>query len=76
LALRVWVGIWLGIIGVVVTAVEGASLVRFFTRFTEEIFASLISLLFIYESFYKLYTVSNPFASEKQKEKNPPLSVS
>ncbi|CAG0879882.1 unnamed protein product [Darwinula stevensoni] len=57
LSMRVWVGIWLAIIGILVTMFEGATFVRLFTRFTEEIFASLISLLFIYESFYKLYNV-------------------
>ncbi|CAG0916883.1 unnamed protein product [Notodromas monacha] len=57
LPLRVWVGMWLGVIGLIFTAFEGACFVRFFTRFTEEIFASLVSLLFIFESFFKLYTV-------------------
>ncbi|KAJ8019938.1 Anion exchange protein 2 [Holothuria leucospilota] len=51
---RAWVGIWLFIIITVVVAFEGSSLVRLFTRFTEEIFAFLISLIFIFEVFNKL----------------------
>lgn len=57
LTMRVWIGMWLGIIGLAVVCVEGSVLVKRFTRFTEEIFASLISLLYIYESLIKLYQV-------------------
>uniref|UniRef100_A0A8B9LEG0 Anion exchange protein n=1 Tax=Astyanax mexicanus TaxID=7994 RepID=A0A8B9LEG0_ASTMX len=51
---RVWVGVWLIIIVVVIVAVEGSFLVRFISRFTQEIFSILISLIFIYETFSKL----------------------
>lgn len=39
-------------------AFEGSVLVQYFTRFTEEIFAFLIGLIFVYEVFNKLYKVS------------------
>ncbi|XP_068162193.1 solute carrier family 4 member 1b (Diego blood group) [Antennarius striatus] len=51
---RVWVGLWLVIIVVVIVAFEGSFLVRFISRFTQEIFSILISLIFIYETFAKL----------------------
>ncbi|KAA8581573.1 solute carrier family 4 member 1b (Diego blood group) [Etheostoma spectabile] len=51
---RVWVGVWLVIIVVIVVACEGSFLVRFISRFTQEIFSILISLIFIYETFAKL----------------------
>ncbi|KAJ8019935.1 Anion exchange protein 2 [Holothuria leucospilota] len=51
---RAWVSLWLFIIMTAVVAFEGSTLVRYFTRFTEEIFAILISLIFIYEVFSKL----------------------
>ncbi|XP_030629463.1 solute carrier family 4 member 1b (Diego blood group) [Chanos chanos] len=51
---RVWVGVWLVVIVVVIVAVEGSFLVRFISRFTQEIFSILISLIFIYETFAKL----------------------
>ncbi|KAJ8344850.1 hypothetical protein SKAU_G00290430 [Synaphobranchus kaupii] len=54
---RVWVGLWLVIIVVVVVAAEGSFLVRFISRFTQEIFSILISLIFIYETFAKLVKV-------------------
>ncbi|XP_076123163.1 solute carrier family 4 member 1b (Diego blood group) isoform X2 [Alosa pseudoharengus] len=51
---RVWVGVWLVVIVVVIVAAEGSFLVRFISRFTQEIFSILISLIFIYETFAKL----------------------
>ncbi|XP_062388473.1 solute carrier family 4 member 1b (Diego blood group) isoform X2 [Sardina pilchardus] len=51
---RVWVGLWLVVIVVVIVAAEGSFLVRFISRFTQEIFSILISLIFIYETFAKL----------------------
>ncbi|CAN7990661.1 unnamed protein product, partial [Ixodes hexagonus] len=57
LAIRVWIGMWIAVLATLVVAFEGSALVRFFTRFTQEIFASLISLLYIYESFFKLYMI-------------------
>lgn len=58
---RVWVGMWLIIIVVVIVAVEGSFLVRFISRFTQEIFSILISLIFIYETFSKLIKVCTCF---------------
>lgn len=57
LTVRVYIGLWLGIIGLVVVCFEGSVLVKLFTRFTEEIFAALISILYIFESIVKLYVV-------------------
>uniref|UniRef100_A0A3Q4H149 Anion exchange protein n=1 Tax=Neolamprologus brichardi TaxID=32507 RepID=A0A3Q4H149_NEOBR len=51
---RVWVGAWLVVIVVIIVALEGSFLVRFISRFTQEIFSILISLIFIYETFAKL----------------------
>uniref|UniRef100_A0A8B9RG00 Anion exchange protein n=1 Tax=Astyanax mexicanus TaxID=7994 RepID=A0A8B9RG00_ASTMX len=51
---RVWIGFWLIIIVVLMVAFEGSFLVRFVSRFTQEIFSFLISLIFIYETFSKL----------------------
>ncbi|XP_065109430.1 solute carrier family 4 member 1b (Diego blood group) [Paramisgurnus dabryanus] len=51
---RVWIGAWLMVIVVAIVAVEGSFLVRFISRFTQEIFSILISLIFIYETFAKL----------------------
>uniref|UniRef100_A0A4W4FK37 Anion exchange protein n=1 Tax=Electrophorus electricus TaxID=8005 RepID=A0A4W4FK37_ELEEL len=54
---RVWIGFWLIFIVLVIVAVEGSFLVRYISPFTQEIFAFLISLIFIYETFSKLFKV-------------------
>ncbi|XP_028971964.2 anion exchange protein 2b isoform X3 [Esox lucius] len=51
---RVWIGFWLIIIVVTMVALEGSFLVRFVSRFTQEIFSFLISLIFIFETFSKI----------------------
>ena len=56
---RVWIGFWLVLIVVLTVAFEGSILVRFVSRFTQEIFSFLISLIFIYETFAKLIKVSS-----------------
>lgn len=47
------------LIVVLTVAFEGSILVRFVSRFTQEIFSFLISLIFIYETFAKLIKVSS-----------------
>ncbi|XP_030264724.1 solute carrier family 4 member 1a (Diego blood group) isoform X1 [Sparus aurata] len=54
---RIWVGMWLVLIVIIIVAVEGSFLVRFISRFTQEIFSILISLIFIYETFSKLFKI-------------------
>lgn len=67
---RVWIGLWLIVFIFIIVAAEGSFLVRYISPFTQEIFAFLISLIFIYETFYKLYKVNLP-----QEDKLPHLSI-
>lgn len=57
LTTRVFIGIWLAIIGLGVACLEGSVLVKLFSRFTEDIFSALIVLLYIMESVMKLFFV-------------------
>lgn len=54
LAMRWWVGFWMLLITWLFTAGECSFFISKFTRFTEEIFSILISLIFIVETFKKL----------------------
>eukprot|EP00061_Rhincodon_typus_P011113 g35895.t1 len=54
---RVWIGFWLMVIVIITVAFEGSLLVRYISPFTQEIFAFLISIIFIYETFHNLYEV-------------------
>ncbi|KAH8361372.1 hypothetical protein KR084_000328 [Drosophila pseudotakahashii] len=66
LALRVYVGVWLIIISLTVSAFEGSVYVRLLTRFTQEIFSALITLIYIVETFMKLISIykENPLLSD------------
>ena len=52
-----WVGFWTGLILLILAATDASCLMRFFTRFTDEIFAALISVIFIYEAVDKLIKI-------------------
>ena len=45
-----WVGLWTMIILIMMALLGTSSLIRFFTRFTDDTFAALISLIFVYEA--------------------------
>ncbi|XP_078259387.1 anion exchange protein 3-like [Rhinoraja longicauda] len=54
---RVWIGFWLMFIVLITVALEGSLLVRYVTPFTQEIFAFLISAIFIFETMKNLLLV-------------------
>ncbi|XP_062314023.1 sodium-driven chloride bicarbonate exchanger [Osmerus eperlanus] len=54
LSLRACIGLWTAFLCLLLVATDASSLVCYITRFTEEAFASLICLIFIYEALEKL----------------------
>ena len=52
-----WVGIWSSILLLNATMFDASFLMRYFTRFTDEIFAALISIIFIVEAIKSLVAV-------------------
>ena len=50
LATYAWVGIWSGALMLICAFIDASALMRYFTRFTDEIFAALISVIFIVEA--------------------------
>uniref|UniRef100_A0A8B9KGA6 Anion exchange protein n=1 Tax=Astyanax mexicanus TaxID=7994 RepID=A0A8B9KGA6_ASTMX len=54
LSLRVCIGLWTAFFCLLLVATDASSLVCYITRFTEEAFASLICIIFIYEALEKL----------------------
>ena len=52
-----WVGIWTMGFLILLAFTDASCLMRFFTRFTDETFAALISIIFIYEALHKVYEV-------------------
>ncbi|KAF5890403.1 sodium bicarbonate cotransporter 3 isoform X4, partial [Clarias magur] len=61
LPLRTSIGLWTAFLCVVLVATDASSLVCYITRFTEEAFAALICIIFIYEAVEKLFHLSEMF---------------
>ncbi len=57
-----WVGLWTAFFVVLMAVTDASCLIRFFTRFTDEIFSALISLIFIYEAVKSEFDVFNEMA--------------
>ncbi|CAG2053058.1 unnamed protein product [Timema podura] len=49
LPFRLWIGVWIGIILLIMVAIDASAFVCYITRFTEENFATLIAFIFIYK---------------------------
>jgi len=60
-----WVGIWASLFLMVLTLTSASNLVLYFTRFTDETFSALSSVIFVYEStrnLVKPFLATNPDA--------------
>uniref|UniRef100_A0A4X1VN87 Anion exchange protein n=1 Tax=Sus scrofa TaxID=9823 RepID=A0A4X1VN87_PIG len=61
LSLRASIGLWTATLCIILVATDASSLVCYITRFTEEAFASLICIIFIYEALEKLFELSEAY---------------
>ncbi|XP_045630423.1 sodium bicarbonate cotransporter 3 isoform X2 [Ursus americanus] len=62
LSLRTSIGLWTSFLCIVLVATDASSLVCYITRFTEEAFAALICIIFIYEALEKLFHLGEVYA--------------
>ncbi|XP_032298248.1 sodium bicarbonate cotransporter 3 isoform X6 [Coturnix japonica] len=62
LSLRTSIGLWTAFLCIVLVATDASSLVCYITRFTEEAFAALICIIFIYEALEKLFHLGEVYA--------------
>lgn len=64
LSFRLWIGIWVGAILIVLVAIDASALVCYITRFTEENFATLIAFIFIYKAIEKVIKIGTKYPME------------
>jgi sodium bicarbonate transporter 10 len=57
LSLRLWIGIWVTIILLLLVMFDASALVVYITRFTEEMFASLVAFIFIQSAFKNVFKI-------------------
>ena len=67
---RVWISFWCLIIAATVACFQGSFVVKYFTKFTKDIFASFIATVFIIEALLKTAGVS--FSGSTNMQWNPP----
>ncbi|KAA0702795.1 Sodium bicarbonate cotransporter 3 [Triplophysa tibetana] len=65
LPLRTSIGLWTALLCILLVATDASSLVCYITRFTEEAFAALICIIFIYEALEKLFQLGKEFPFNK-----------
>ncbi|KAE8614406.1 hypothetical protein XENTR_v10008149 [Xenopus tropicalis] len=61
LEFRLWIGLWVAFYCLILVATDASYLVQYFTRFTEESFCALISLIFIYDAIKKMLNLADQF---------------
>ena len=59
LPFRLWIGVWTGLICILLVITDASYLVKYITRYTEESFSTLISLIFITDGLKKMWKVQN-----------------
>ena len=71
LELRWWIGVWTGLFCFLIVITDGSFCVKYITRYTEESFATLISMIFIVDGMKKLLAVKqqSPVDNEWQIER-------
>ena len=65
LSFRLWIGLWIGLILMILVAVDASALVCYITRFTEENFATLIAFIFIYKAVEKVLVIGKKYPMER-----------
>ncbi|XP_065120642.1 electroneutral sodium bicarbonate exchanger 1 [Paramisgurnus dabryanus] len=68
LSLRTCIGLWTAFLCLILVATDASSLVCYITRFTEEAFAALICLIFIYEALEKLFHLGELYPINRHGE--------
>jgi len=59
LEMRWWVGMFTGIFCIIIVVTDGSFCVKYITRFSEESFATLISLIFIVDGIKKMLSIKS-----------------
>nr|XP_027203060.1 sodium-driven chloride bicarbonate exchanger-like [Dermatophagoides pteronyssinus] len=65
LNIRLWIGLWMAFFLLVMVALDYSALVCYITRFTEENFATLISVIFIFKAFENLFHIGKEYPVDR-----------
>ncbi|CAG2053057.1 unnamed protein product, partial [Timema podura] len=76
LPFRLWIGVWIGIILLIMVAIDASAFVCYITRFTEENFATLIAFIFIYKAVENVLHIGRDFPINTSGSKKPDYNCS
>ncbi|XP_046919421.1 na[+]-driven anion exchanger 1 isoform X7 [Dermatophagoides farinae] len=68
LNIRLWIGLWMAFFLLVMVALDYSALVCYITRFTEENFATLISVIFIFKAFENLFHIGKEYPVDRHPD--------
>ncbi|VDK69828.1 unnamed protein product [Litomosoides sigmodontis] len=71
LSFRFWIHVWTALILFIMVITDASALVSYITRFTEESFATLIAVIFIYEAIMKLVKIRTQLDIVEYNKTNP-----
>ncbi|VBB32775.1 unnamed protein product [Acanthocheilonema viteae] len=71
LSFRFWIHVWTAFILFIMVITDASALVSYITRFTEESFATLIAIIFIYEAIMKLVKITTQLDVVEYSKTNP-----
>ncbi|XP_074039616.1 electroneutral sodium bicarbonate exchanger 1 isoform X2 [Leptinotarsa decemlineata] len=61
LSFRFWIGTWIAVILLFLVAIDASAFVCYITKFTEENFATLVALIFIYKAFENVMAIGDKY---------------
>ncbi|CAF1042986.1 unnamed protein product [Adineta steineri] len=67
LQFRVWIGVWIFVLLIIFVTFNLSFLVKFITRFTEDCFASLVALIFIYDAIREILALRTKYPINYQR---------
>uniref|UniRef100_A0A8D8W5I7 Anion exchange protein n=1 Tax=Cacopsylla melanoneura TaxID=428564 RepID=A0A8D8W5I7_9HEMI len=70
MSFRLWIGLWIAFILIILVAIDASALVCYITRFTEENFATLIAFIFIYKAVENVLSIGKRFPVMSAKNIN------
>lgn len=70
MSFRLWIGLWIAFVLLILVAVDASALVCYITRFTEENFATLIAFIFIYKAVENVLSIGKRFPAMTARNLN------
>lgn len=72
---RLWIGIWCTVLLVILVVFNLSFLVKYITRFTEDCFATLVAIVFIFDAIKNVYHMRDPHPIQSAAHLDPVVAA-